>query len=130
MACRAVSRGTPSLARRSRGKRDGGKRPTVLLLLAFLRLGTLGWRIVVVVLVLVVIVLKVVLVVPLVGVLVLQRFAGEKVDRVWNDAVLEILADLIVELQTLLERVEVLVVDIVGLRGRPRRREGLSCARA
>ena len=51
VACRAVSRGTPSLARRSRGKRDGGKRPTVLLLLAFLRLGTLGWRIVVVVLV-------------------------------------------------------------------------------
>jgi len=74
------------------------------------------------VVVVVVVVLKVVVVVKLVVgpergrvLLVAERLAGEEVDRARDDALLEVLADLVVELEALLDVfVDVLVVVVLG----------------
>lgn len=56
--------------------------------------------------------------------LVLEHLAGEEVDRLGHDAFLEVLADLVVELELLVEDLELLLVNIARLEGLNRGRRG------
>ncbi len=81
---------------------------------------TAGLILIILILIVVLVVLIVkVGIVEVVEVLVLERLAGEKVDGVRDDAVLEVLADLVVELETLVQLVEVgLVIVQLAVLGR------------